>query len=65
VWTEGEKKAIHMHSLDLVNQDQLSVTVMIVKYDEEKGVWYREGLVDLQPREWEDARPEMVSLRLA
>ena len=64
LWTEGAKPAIYLHDIGYGGEDYCSYTVLLVKQDDKTGIWYREGIMDLQPREWKAAKGKWEKIRL-
>lgn len=64
VWESGTKEGILLLAAVGFVDDFESQTVLLFRRDAETGVCYREGIIELQKREWEAAKPSHEKLRL-
>jgi len=64
VWESGMKEGILLLNAVGFIDDFCSHTVLLIRRDAENGIYYREGIIDLQKREWEAANPSRKDLRL-
>jgi hypothetical protein len=64
VWESGTKEGILLLAAVGFIDDFKSHTVLLFRRDAETGVCYREGILELQRREWEATKPSREKLRL-
>ena len=64
VWESGMREGILLLNAVGFVDDFCSHTVLLIRRDAENGIYYREGIIDLQKREWEAANPSRKNLRL-
>lgn len=63
-WEEGVKEGFLLLEAYGFIDDFTSHTVFLFRRDAATGICYREGIIDLQRREWEAAKPKTENLRV-
>ena len=64
IWESGTKIGVLLLNAVGFIDDFCSHTVLLIRRDVESGICYREGIIELQEREWEAAKPSREDLRL-
>ena len=63
-WQSGTKEGILLLEAVGFVDDFCSHTILLTRRDAESGICYREGIIEMQRREWEAAKPSRQDVRL-